>query len=361
MENCVDSGCAAECACDDLCGDESDCTVDVCSATAGCVNYVAAADLEICGCDTAADCDDGLPCTIDVCDAISGCSNLTDDALCDDGDGCTVDVCDATAGCLNAQELGLACSTGVCGTGTCQALTKSGKSCTELGWPNAFGTPDVCGESDGNGIPDCSGAVDHRDAEAICETAGGRLCAPQRSSKVTKPQAQGVVTMVTGPGPRTRVTLIVIGRGPGQRSQSALSRGNARRPPNQDRSPAVVPMRTRPSSWLCARPRPPTAPMAAPVRRRRATPKRMSARQLTCVRGVVSRLQAVRTAPTRPMGAVTRPFSAPLLRTRQQRRVAFRAGRSRSFSRPTGGGGCEPDRRSLWQYGGLDRTCRRRR
>ena len=57
-----------------------------------------------------------------------------------------------------------------------QLLVTSALTCDELGWTNAasFGSPGVCGESDGFG--ECSGDLNWPDAAAFCEEGGARLC-----------------------------------------------------------------------------------------------------------------------------------------------------------------------------------------
>lgn len=46
-------------------------------------------------------CDDGIACTVDSCSALAGCQHTPDNAACDDGDACTTDICDLAVGCVN--------------------------------------------------------------------------------------------------------------------------------------------------------------------------------------------------------------------------------------------------------------------
>ena len=174
---CADVDCTAECACDTVCDDGDDCTTDVCSGGAGCVSWVAIEDAGVCGCASDAECDDGLACTVDTCHVVFGCQHQPNDGACDDGDQCTLDACEVGVGCVAAPTEGLLCDTGVCNTGLCGQLDRSAKTCGELGWSTtSWGSAQVCGESDGNGMGACLDKVDKRVAEAKCHGAGGRLC-----------------------------------------------------------------------------------------------------------------------------------------------------------------------------------------
>lgn len=124
------------------CRDGNRCTDDLCVPGAGCAyvpNAVPCSDGSACTVGDAcgdgacvagppARCDDGNPCTVDLCSAAAGCKNIPrklpcDDGdpctahdrcsrgacagtpiVCDDGDHCTLDACTAGAGCVHTPN-----------------------------------------------------------------------------------------------------------------------------------------------------------------------------------------------------------------------------------------------------------------
>ncbi len=140
------------------CGDDNECTLDVCDALAGCAWIP---NQTPCCAGSASICDDGNPCTEDQCDAATvDCTNLPlegpcDDGSpctlegvcteggcdappidCDDGQPCTQDYCVESGGCEHAGLSGTECDDGLeCSTGdTCEAgecvADVSGCECT---------------------------------------------------------------------------------------------------------------------------------------------------------------------------------------------------------------------------------------
>ncbi len=116
------------------CDDQSPCTADACSASAGCTHAplsdVACSDGDLCTLQdtcksgvcvaTPNACDDKVACTVDSCVAATGaCKHVTDDSHCKDGNSCTSDSCDAKQGCtFKPVAIGASCGQGLVCTGS---------------------------------------------------------------------------------------------------------------------------------------------------------------------------------------------------------------------------------------------------
>ncbi len=98
------------------CDDSNPCTVDTCSATAGCLHTP-----------TTGSCDDGNACTSgDTC-ASGTCGGVT--ITCNDGNTCTTDTCAPATGCVFTPNIGATCSdSNLCTTGDICVATTCGQN-----------------------------------------------------------------------------------------------------------------------------------------------------------------------------------------------------------------------------------------
>ncbi len=163
--------CVVNCATDDECEDNNDCTIDSCSAEFGICTHVP--DLTCMNCTTDAECDDGNPCTLLICGESNQCVGGPVDApcsdgtvctqgdacvagdcipgsvvTCDDSDACTIDDCSAISGCVFNVIPGC---TG-CGSGPLDNDCDDGNPCTLDGCSSGVCTHlvsfDACDDGD---------------------------------------------------------------------------------------------------------------------------------------------------------------------------------------------------------------------
>ena len=207
------------------CGDDNECTDDVCNGTDGCdqvlLSGVPCFDDDACTDDDHCEagvciglekaCNDGNVCTDDDCDPAEGCSHVDNQAECDDdGNTCTLNLCEDGLCMHPPVEDGNACNDGdpcspddecidgictwksidpecvPCGDGKC-VYTESAESCPQdCGWcgdgicglpengPNGGTCPKDCLTPCGNGI--CEGGETADICKVDCGGCGDDFC-----------------------------------------------------------------------------------------------------------------------------------------------------------------------------------------